>query len=242
MQELALARNPRILCGAHDLSWEEFELATRVIASCLGKISHPPKTLRSIQDAWDTISLRGRYSLNMRLVTAPPVTFLIDQRWMRNKKCKDDRDRVYALLSLTASGNSLKVFVPDAFIPDYTRPVEWVYYQFWKRFGGYTSLFYAGLSRRSGYSKTNWNGAVNEDVSVCFNDNYLPSWVPDLRPHHTKEWKPIFGSDYATSTPMHHMGGNPTKGPGVLMIRGHRFDVVVRGFHISQQIEPCQRA
>jgi len=25
------------------------------------------------------------------------------------------------------------------------------------------------------------------------------------------------------------------------MIRGHRFDVVVRGLHISQQIEPCQK-
>jgi hypothetical protein len=137
-QELALARNPRIVCGAYDLSWEEFELATRVIASCLGKISHPPQTLRSIEDAWDIISLRGRYSLNMRPVTAPPVTLHLDQPWsigrlawgMRNKKYKDDRDRVYALLSLTASGNSLKVFVPDAFIPDYTRPVEWVYYQF----------------------------------------------------------------------------------------------------------------
>src|SRR2546421_3777954 len=40
---------------------------------------------------------------------------------------------------------------------------------------------------------------------------------------------------------MHHMGAKFTKGPGVFMIRGHRFDVVVRGFHISQQIEPCQK-
>ena len=249
VQELALARNPRILCGAYALSWEEFEIATRVIASCLRKISHPPKTLRSIDDAWDIISLRGRSCLNMRPVTAHPVAFHIDQPWsigrlawdMRNKKCTDDRDRVYAILSLTASGNSLKVFMPDAFIPDYTRPVEWVYYQFWRRFKGYSSLFYAGISRRRGYSKTKGNVAVNQDVSVCFNDNYLPSWVPDLRPHHTKGWEPIFGSDYATSTPMHHMGANFTKGPGVLMIRGHRFDVVVRGFHIGQQIEPCQK-
>jgi hypothetical protein len=119
----------------------------------------------------------------MRPVTARPVTFHIDQprsigrlAWdLRNKKCKDDRDRVYALLSLTASENSLKDFVPDAFIPDYTRPVEWVYYRFWRRFGGYTSLFYARLSRRRGYSKTIGNKAVNEDVSVCFHENYLPS-------------------------------------------------------------------
>ena len=36
--------------------------------------------------------------------------------------------------------------------------------------------------------------------------------VPDLRPHHTKEWKPIFGLEYATSTPMHHMGAKFTRG------------------------------
>jgi hypothetical protein len=132
VQELALARNLRILCGAYDLSWEEFELATRVIVGCLDKISHLPQTLRSMADAWDIISLRGRYSLNMRPVTARPVTFHIDQPWsvgrlawdMRNKKCKDDKDRVYALLGLTTRGNGLKIYVPDAFIPDYTRPVE----------------------------------------------------------------------------------------------------------------------
>jgi hypothetical protein len=185
----------------------------------------------------------------MRPTTAYTVILHMDQPWsisrlawdMRNKKCKDDRDRAYALLSLTANGNSFKIFVPESFIPDYTRPVEWVYYQFWRRFGGYTSLFYARPSRRCGYSKTNGNKAVNKDVSVCFNDDYLPSRVPDLRPHDTKEWNPIFDSDYAASIPWHHMGAKFTKGLGVLMIRGHRFDVVVRGVHISQQIKPCQK-
>ncbi|KAF4626232.1 hypothetical protein G7Y89_g11928 [Cudoniella acicularis] len=249
VQELAFARNPRILCGVYSLSWKEFELATRIIASCLGKISHPPKALWSIKHAWEIIWLRGRYSLNMRPVTAGQVIYRFDQPWsigrlawdMRNKKCKDDRDKVYAPHSLTASGNSLKVFLPDPFIPDYTRPVEWAYYQFWRRFEGYTSLFHDGLSRRRGYSKTTGNKVVNENVSVYFNDSYLPSWVPDLRPHHTNEWEPIFDSDYATSTPMHHWGSyfDLTEGTGILKIRGHCFDSVVREFHISQQIDPC---
>lgn len=249
VQELALARNPKILCGAYEMRWEDFELATRVLASCIRKISPSPKQLRSIDKAWSVICLRGRYCLNMRSVDSKPITLQIDQPWsvgriawdMRDKKCKDDKDRVYALLSLTASGNGLGVFVPDAFMPDYTRPVEWAYRQFWRRFGGYSSLFYAGLSRRRGHGKTNTNEIDNEDVSVYFRDDHLPSWVPDLRPRHTKEWKPIFSSDYATSTPFQHMGANFKNGPGMLMLRGHRFDVVKRGFHINQHIEPCQK-
>ena len=249
VQELALARSPIITCGTYDLSWKEFELATRIIGSCLGESSDTPSSLRSFKDAWDIISLRGRYSLNMRPITARPVHFHIDQPWsigrlvwdMRDKKCKDDRDRVYAVLSLTANGNSLKAFVPDSFTPDYSRPVEWVYCQFWRRFGGYTSLFYAGLSRRRCHSKTDESQTINKAELVFMKDDYLPSWAPDLRPHCTNDWKPVFGLDYATSTPMHHMAANLTKGPGILMMRGHRFDVVVRGFHISHQIRPCEK-
>jgi hypothetical protein len=193
VQELALARNPRILCDTYDLSWQEFELATRVIAHCLRNIGPSPKNLRFIEGAWDIISLRGEYSLNMAAISDRRVLVRLDLPWtighlawdMRRRKCQDDKDRAYALLSLTSSGN--EVFVPEAFIPDYTRPVEWAYHQFWRRFGGYTSLFYAGLSRHRVYSKTNGNEVVNEDSSVYFKDNYLPSWVPDLRPCHTKE-------------------------------------------------------
>lgn len=51
----------------------------------------------------------------------------------RNKKCKDDRDNVYAVLSLVSAGNSLGMYVPTPFVPDYTRSVEWVYVEFWAR-------------------------------------------------------------------------------------------------------------
>ena len=245
-QEVALAKKPRTLCGTFDLSWAEFELATRVIACCLRKIRPSPKALQSIDDAWGVIHLRARYSLNMGAFTGPQIILQIDLPWsvgrlawdMRKKKCKDDRDRVYALLSLTATGSP--ILVSDAFIPDYTRTVEWAYHQFWRRFGGYSSFFYAGLSRRRSFLKTGGKVAAKEDELGCLRDNYLPSWVPDLRPQDTKEWKPIFGSDFATSTPMHHMDSRFNEGLGVLMIRGHRFDTVARGFRVNQQIEPCQ--
>jgi hypothetical protein len=31
------------------------------------------------------------------------------------------------------------------------------------------------------------------------------------------------------------------EGLRILMLRGHRFNVVVRGFHATHQIEPCQK-
>jgi len=69
----------------------------------------------------------------------------------------------------------------------------------------------------------------------------LPSWVPDLRQHDAKEWKPIFSPEYGTSTPFQHMNGKFTKGLGILMLRGHRFDIVVRGFHATRKLEPWQK-
>jgi hypothetical protein len=140
VQGLALARTPRILCGTYDLSWQEFELATRVIACCLRKMGPCPKNLRSFQDAWDIISLRREYSLNMSAISDRPVLLRLDLPWTigrlawdtRKRKCQDEKDKVYALLSLTASGN--EIFVPEAFIPNYTRLAEWAYHQFWWRF------------------------------------------------------------------------------------------------------------
>jgi hypothetical protein len=37
------------------------------------------------------------------------------------------------------------------------------------------------------------------------------------------------------------MDGKFTKGPSILMLRGHRFDIVVRGFHATRKLEPCQK-
>ena len=264
MQEVALAKTPKILCGMSEFSWGEFEIATRILARCALKSSMMSKLMLSIQDAFDLVNLRGRYKLNMRSATTPPIVYQIDQQWsigrlawdMKDRKCKDDRDRIYALLSLTSGEDSLKLLenspavleltqsYPHGFkllpstnlMPDYTKPVEWVYHQFWKDFGGCTSLFYAGLSRRRGCGKMNRDQIITEDVSQFFGDNYLPSWVPDLRSHSHKEWSPIFGPVYGTSTPFQHMVGTVNQGPGMLMIRGHRFDIVSHVFP-SQDID-----
>ena len=45
VQEVALAKNVKILCGGYDLSWRDFQIATRILGWCLDKMlrhsSHP---------------------------------------------------------------------------------------------------------------------------------------------------------------------------------------------------------
>lgn len=52
----------------------------------------------------------------------------------------------------------------------------------------------------------------------------------------------MFQSDYASSTPFHHMDNHQRLGTNhrQLLIRGHRIDVIYMGFHISQQMATCE--
>ncbi|KAH7398652.1 heterokaryon incompatibility protein-domain-containing protein [Phaeosphaeria sp. MPI-PUGE-AT-0046c] len=246
-QEVTLARKPIVYCGTKKMSWEELELATRVLACChedgRSAASLPP----SINGAWTLIHTRARYRLITRSADVEPIHLELDTMWSlgrlawesRQQHCKDDKDRVYALLSLVSDGSAYRVYTPKQFIPDYTRSVEWAYGQFWGRFGGYSSLFYAGISRRGKPIK---QGLSLSDVGggrCVYNEGHLPSWCPDLR-WNPEAWEPIFTGDYAASTPMHHMECHldTTTGPGPLMIRGHRFDVVFLGFHITRKFAP----
>ncbi|CAO2648034.1 Nn.00g089560.m01.CDS01 [Neocucurbitaria sp. VM-36] len=248
VQEVTLASNPMIVCDTFSLTWDEFEIATRLISACLKRASSPPKALLSISDAYTLIHHRAKHSLHKRPITAPQICIEADPPWslgcvawnMRERDCKDDRDRVYAVLSLAVNGNGLKIWVPEPFVPDYAQPIEWVYYQYWRRYGGCTSVFYAGLSRRRDQSESKRYRDKNEDVSKWSSHDYLPSWVPELRSSNTNEWKPIFCSDYGTSTPFQRKVHHFTNGPRVLMIRGHRFDSVVRIFGMNRCTKPCE--
>jgi hypothetical protein len=192
-----------ITCGNYTIRWADFELGTRVLAHCIIERSEPVQGLKFITKAWEVIRLRGLYMLNSRPVeTGPrlmemePLLVQIDKHWSirilawhsRRLRCKDDRNKVYALLSLT-TGIGLRqyrdtqpsflppIFVPQPFLPDYARSVEWAYREFLKRLGGFTPLSYAALSR-SDHSKASYE---EEDIASCFNDDYLPSWCPELR-------------------------------------------------------------
>jgi hypothetical protein len=243
-QEVSLARRPVLLCGESSIDWKDFEVASRVLARCL-KGHATAISFASMNNAGSLMGSRTRYHLITRQLETKPLLIELDTHWSlgriawesRHQHCKDDRDRVYAVLSLVSAGSAYNFYVPKPFAPDYTRSVEWAYAQFWARFGGYTSLFYAGLSRRR--KSTNNADISNQYFSNDwheFDESFLPSWCPDLRPN-PEEWRPIFSSDYAASTPTHHMEcrlGDAKLGAGLLMIRGHRIDVVHFGVHVSQ--------
>lgn len=248
-QEVSLTRKPIVFCGQDSISWKELEIATRVLACCY-KDGQTPATLPlSINRAWTLIHTRTRYELISRPADVKPVHLELDTMWSlgrlawgsRHQHCEDDKDRVYALLSLVSKGSAYGIYTPKTFTPDYSRSVEWAYAQFWSRFAGYSSVFYAGFSRRG---KTNMHSRSFASVGngwCGYQEGHLPSWCPDLRVRENT-WEPIFTNDYAASTPMHHMEChlNSSTGPGPLLIRGHRFDVVSIGFHISRDFAPAR--
>ena len=245
VQELSLARDPIFLCGIYEMRWNVLEQSTRLLLVCLRE-TLLPRSLRSFKDASDLVIARGRYYLHLESISSG--SFVVEQDWawrmgrlawdLRNKNCADDRDRVYGLLSLIGTTDLWKMVCMDSsFTPDYNKSVEWAYYQFWRRFGGYTSLFYAGLSRRQDHTKRKVKGAIYRDTSAHFTEYHLPSWAPDLR-EHKNMWKPVFDRGYETSSIVHHYMVVSVPGPpGILFVRGHRFDFITFRIYVNQPIK-----
>lgn len=135
MQEVSLAKKATVLCGGREISWSDFELATRALAKSLQQLSPQSKGFESVNDVWAMMVTCAQYGLNTRHTNKKPIHLQLDQPWSlshvawpnRNKRCKDDRDRVYAVLSIVSAGNSLGMYVPAPFVPDYTRSVKWAY-------------------------------------------------------------------------------------------------------------------
>jgi len=245
VQELSLARDPIFLCGTYEMHWNVLEQSTRLLLVCLRE-TLLPRSLQSFEDVSDLVTARGRYYLHLESISSG--SFVVEQDWpwrmgrlawdMRNKKCADDRDKVYGLLSLIGTTDLWKMLCMDSsFTPNYNKSVEWAYYQFWRRFGGYTSLFYAGLSRRQDHTKRKVKVAIYRDTSALFTEHHLPSWAPDLR-ERKNMWKPVFDRGYETSSiPHHYMVVSAPGPPGILFVRGHRFDVITFRICVNKPIK-----
>jgi len=98
--------------------------------------------LSGIAFAWELVRQRdGFHSLATRvnLHHTCMVSLLLKQ--MCTRECKDDRDRVYAIIpDMTKSPHNVD--------PDYTRTVAQVYPEFARRYALDQYLFHAGLARR----------------------------------------------------------------------------------------------
>ena len=105
IQEVALAKEPIVYCGSHELPWSTLEQAVRIVIAAARRLGHDfahSSVLTSVI-AIDDIREHYRYASNHELLLGPVADYDL---WgdvvvkMSGQKCTIDHDRVYALLGL----------------------------------------------------------------------------------------------------------------------------------------------
>jgi Heterokaryon incompatibility protein (HET) len=219
VQEAALAKNLSLCCGPYLMDWVDFELATTVLIAAFDAVGGYPDVMRPVLRAWKIITARNDYQMSLldRDVEVDSYQTLgIYTPDMKAQDCTDDRDRVYALLSISRAERKIQ--------PDYTKTVAQVYTDFATRHGGSNMLFNAGLCRRHPLSPTERLRVDPETQKIFANKTYLPSWVPDLR--RRNDWRPIFNDVYNTSSGFRGRAFTSPDCPQMYFIHGLRFDTV----------------
>jgi hypothetical protein len=208
VQEVALARIPKVLCGSYDMTWKQFELATRVLIRCVGMDT----LLLTFEKALQLLLARGRY-------------YLITDQWLHFRRsykrinvgvsvvwlgtCRIDVAKTTKIgfmplpvspwqtfPKLRFSKRQIRRYKATPFVPDYTQTVGWAYSRFWRRFGGFTSLLHAGLSRLCEHGKHLLEKTKKNGLIACSSDHYVPSWYQ--RCVHTSETRGILPSASVT--------------------------------------------
>ncbi|KAJ2984407.1 hypothetical protein NUW58_g6075 [Xylaria curta] len=225
VQEATLATELVVSLGDATLSWADFARAVEILRGARRKLTEGEKRSRldSTRQAWELVRHRNNFRLLDEFSNR-------DHHWMttmaiymmRRRDCKDDRDRVYAILSMTKS--------PYNMVPDYDRTVEDVYAEFAQRYSPNTQLYWAGLCRRKRPSESE-NGIAatgpGEQITIDVNDrDFLPSWAPELRPSLTQAWNSPFDGEYSTAHGAPIYFSTSPGGPKVMLARGTLFDVV----------------
>jgi hypothetical protein len=185
VQEAFLAKEIIVLCGDQTLDWVHFATATTMLWAAAKKYGQLPRELASLFVAWRIVELRAGW-----LMRSSPNWYESDRYSnfgdmvfeLKGQGCQDERDHVYALLSLQDNDKPLEV--------SYTKPVAAVYIEWAARYGSMSTLFDAGLARRKS------NAAKIQPLD----SEYLPSWVPELRKEQRGEWSPLFGDSYNTTS------------------------------------------
>ncbi|RDL33943.1 uncharacterized protein BP5553_08311 [Venustampulla echinocandica] len=185
VQEVALATKAVLCSGKLELDWMTFETAMTLLRESLDTVAGS-SILEAVafSQVWSIIEVKGDYrALNSGHVTYGSVyaQLGIFMQRLRQQDCKDDRDRVYALLGLQTP-----LFLSLHFKPDYTVTSFEVYTKFaWAHLeaGDVEILLDAGIWWRD-ISEVN----LDQAPIVEYDPNYLPSWAPDLRKPKTPRW------------------------------------------------------
>lgn len=211
IQEIVVSQRAVLYHGGDMLDWDDFQTIIRLLMAILhlgidcgwtsmeiDKFPNKPEISRAI----DIIQLRREYK-----VMAEPGAFAeslyrqFGQNLIRARQhnCSDDRDRVYALLSLIGHGAVLRI-PPLRYginiIPDYHKTVGEVYTDFaWQYMhcDGYADLRIlhdAGL----------WCRALNGSEPQLWEKNYLPTWAPEHRSAKLNDYKLPWQNDAFSCT------------------------------------------
>ncbi|KAI0400672.1 hypothetical protein F4802DRAFT_584124 [Xylaria palmicola] len=196
------------------MDWVTFEFAVEILRGAFRQLpdSEVRYRMEGLKPAWGIVRYRNHFRLlaphcnrDHHMMTSELSNL------MGNRLCSDDRDRVYATLAMTSS--------PYVLTPDYSLTVAEVFTQFAGRYSPNTQLFQAGLCRR----RRDTHPATPIDIS---NRDYLPSWVPELRPTLNNAWAFPFFASYSTAyaAPCFFLGNLITH--NAMHVGGTLFDVV----------------
>src|SRR5437764_8555162 len=88
-------------CGAETIHWEFFATALSVLMAAMNTIGITISNVDDFERAWRVVDIRATFRVSPYCYFMSPyneIAFFM--RILRNKKCMDDRDRIYALLGL----------------------------------------------------------------------------------------------------------------------------------------------
>ncbi|KAH8784369.1 heterokaryon incompatibility protein-domain-containing protein [Hyaloscypha finlandica] len=177
VQEALLARQLTFCYGACTLHWDDFE-RVMILMYSIGESLHLPIESRDyfFKFGWNIVTVRDHYRrrLTEETDTGSEIAYYATQ--LNRRQCKDDRDRVYALLGILARDRNLHIQ------PDYSKSTVRVYLELARnalRLGHIGLLYEAGLCRRLSFAPPDLY--THPETGIQDLSKYLPSWAPDYR-------------------------------------------------------------
>ncbi|KAL5331150.1 hypothetical protein ACEPPN_000679 [Leptodophora sp. 'Broadleaf-Isolate-01'] len=210
IQEIVVSQRAALHYGGDKLDWDDFQTIIRLLMAILhlgtdcgwtsmelGKFPNKSELSRAI----DIIQLRREY----KVMTDPGAfaqslyrQFGNNLMRARRHNCSDDRDRVYALLSLLGRGAEINIPGRHGIhvTPDYRKTVGEVYTGFALQYmpsGGYADLRIlhdAGL----------WCRALDDSETQPWEKDYVPTWAPEHRPAKLNDYQLPWNNDAFSCT------------------------------------------